>query len=149
MKTFLNPIELDLKHVRVIVQGMLRIAHSDGAHVRELVLIRQFYESCRSDAQGLAEFSDLEKAPFDAEVACEVLDTPELRATFLGSCYLVAYADGTLSELEATTLATLVQELGLDAELVNETRERVKDQLLMQVSRSSNLEALKRIAQKL
>ena len=74
---FLNPVELDLKHVRLIVQGMVRVAQSDGMHERELVLIRQFYESCRADEKGLAEYSDLVKTPLDVEVARDVLDTPE------------------------------------------------------------------------
>src|SRR4029079_12363126 len=106
---FLNPVYLELKHVRVIVQGMVKVANSDGAHERELVLIRQFYESCRADEQGLAEFSDLVKAPLDIDVARDVLATPDLKATFLASCYLVAYADGELSKQESEALAQLVQ----------------------------------------
>lgn len=149
MKAFLNPVDLDLQHVRVIVQGMLRVAHSDGVHIRELVLIREFYESCRADAKGLADFSDLEKSPFDVEVAREVLNTPALKETFLGSCYLVAYADGAVSNGEANTLAALAQELGIDASTVKNVSEMVKDSLLQQVARSANLEALQRIAQKL
>lgn len=149
MKAFLDPVDLDLQHVRVIVQGMLRVAHSDGAHVRELVLIRGFYESCRADAKGLADFSDLEKAPFDVEVAREVLNTPLLKQTFLASCYLVAYADGAISPGEATTLAALGQDLAIDAATVKNVSEQVKDSLLQQVARSANLEALQRIAAKL
>ena len=60
MTDILDPIDLDLNQVRVIVQGMVRVAHADGAHERELVLIREFYESCRSDVKGLADFRDLE-----------------------------------------------------------------------------------------
>jgi hypothetical protein len=149
VKAFLDPVDLDLQHVRVIVQGMLRVALSDGAHVRELVLIREFYESCRADAKGLADYSDLEKMPFDVDVAREVLTTPELKQTFLGSCYLVAYADGAVSPGEATTLAVLAQDLGIDAATVKNVSELVKDSLLQQVARSANLEALQRIASKL
>jgi tellurite resistance protein len=149
VKAFLDPVDLDLQHVRVIVQGMLRVAHSDGVHVRELVLIRQFYESCRADAEGLADFSDLERTPFDVEVAREVLRTPALKEAFLGSCYLVAYADGAISPGEASVLAVLAQELGMDAQTVNTISERVKDGLLQQVARSANLPALQRIADKL
>jgi uncharacterized membrane protein YebE (DUF533 family) len=149
VKAFLDPVDLDLQHVRVIVQGMLRVAHSDGVHVRELVLIREFYESCRADAKGLADFSDLEKAPFDVEVAREVLNTPELKETFLGSCYLVAYADGAVSAGEATTLAALAHDLGIDQATVKTISERVKDSLLQQVARSANLEALQRISKNL
>jgi uncharacterized membrane protein YebE (DUF533 family) len=146
---FLNPVALELKHVRVIVQGMVRVARSDGTHERELVLIRQFYESCRAEEKGLADFSDLLSAPFDADVARDVLDTGELKATFLASCYLVAYADGELSDAEKKTLAELVRELGVDKKSADEVRELVKDQLLMQIARSTNLNALKQVAAKL
>jgi uncharacterized membrane protein YebE (DUF533 family) len=146
---FLNPVDLELKHVRVIVQGMLRVANSDGAHERELVLIRQFYESCRADEQGIAEFTDLLKAPLDVDVARDVLATPDLKATFLASCYLVAYADGELSKPEQDALAQLVRDLGIDAETAENVRELVKDQLLMKIARSTNLGALKKVAARL
>jgi tellurite resistance protein len=146
---FLNPVDLELKHVRVIVQGMVRVANSDGAHERELVLIRQFYESCRADEQGIADFSDLLKAPLEVDVARDVLSTADLKATFMASCYLVAYADGELSKPEQDALAQLVRDLGIDAETAENVRELVKDQLLMKIARSSNLGALKKVAAKL
>jgi uncharacterized membrane protein YebE (DUF533 family) len=146
---FLNPVELDLKHVRVIVQGMVKVANSDGAHERELVLIRQFYESCRADEQGLAEFSDLLNAPLDVDVARDVLSTADLKATFLASCYLVAYADGELSKPETEVLAQLARDLSIDAKTADNVRELVKDQLLMKIARSTNLGALKKVASKL
>jgi hypothetical protein len=61
----------------------------------------------------------------------------------------VAYADGAVSPQEATTIDALALELGFAPALVVETRELIKDQLIMQIARSSNLEALKSIAQKL
>lgn len=146
MTDILDPIDLDLSQVRVIVQGMLRVAHADGAHDRELVLIRQFYESCRSDVKGLADFHDLEQAPFDAQVAAEVLATDALRKSFLASCYLVAYADGQVSEGELAEIDKLVKELGIDEKFARETRDRIKDMLVMQLARSANVEALQKIS---
>jgi uncharacterized membrane protein YebE (DUF533 family) len=149
MKALMNPVELELRHVRVIVQGMMRVAHSDGAHPRELELIRAFYEGCRADAEGLAEFGDLANVPYDAESAKEVLDTPALKSALLTSCFLVAYADGNVSDSEAKTIAEMGKELGLDDAAIAETRERVKDQLLRQLTGSANLSALARIASRL
>ena len=142
MKSFLDPVDLDLQHVRVIVQGMVQVAHSDGAHQRELVLIRAFYDSCRDDAKGLAYFADLERTAFDAEVAREVLDTEALKLTFMASCFLVAYADGYVSDGERRALADLAKGAGISDAMVAHAQEVVKDQLLLQVARSSNLEAL-------
>jgi uncharacterized membrane protein YebE (DUF533 family) len=149
MTSFLDPVDLDLKHVRVIVQGMVRVAQSDGMHQRELVLIREFYEACRSDAKGLADFADLANTPFDAEAARETLDSQALKLTFLASCYLVAYADGSVSDAETKALDELVKSVGVDADTAKLARELVKDQLLQQLARSNNLEALKNIAKSL
>jgi uncharacterized membrane protein YebE (DUF533 family) len=146
VKSFLDPVDLELSHVRVIVQGMTHVAHADGAHQRELVLIREFYEACRDDAKGLTNFADLTNTPFDVEVAREVLVDEPLKLTFLTSCFLVAYADGHVSEGEISAIDKLVKDLGIDPPLAVRARELVKDQLLLQLARSSNLEALKGIA---
>jgi uncharacterized membrane protein YebE (DUF533 family) len=145
MKSFLEPVDLDLPHVRVIVQGMVQVAHSDGAHQRELLLIREFYESCRDDAKGLADFGDLAKTAFDAEVAREVLDSDMLKLTFMVSCYLVAYADGHVTEGERRALEELAQGAGIGDAIAAHAQELVKDQLLLQVVRSANLPALQGI----
>jgi uncharacterized membrane protein YebE (DUF533 family) len=149
MKSILEPLDLDLPHVRVIVQGMVQVAQSDGAHERELLLIREFYESCRDDAKGLADFGDLAKTPFDAEVAREVLDSDLLKLTFLVSCYLVAYADGHVSDGERRALEELTKGAGIGDAVAAHAQELVKDQLLMQVVRSANLPALQGIVKAL
>lgn len=147
MTKFLEPVELELKHVRVIVRGMVRVAESDGAHVRELTLIREFYESCRADVAGLADFADITKVPFDQLDAKEAIDSDQLKLVFLSSCYLVAYADGHVSKEEQSALDDLTKQLGISSEIEKQARELVKDQLLMQLSRSQNLPALQKIAQ--
>lgn len=149
MSGFLEPVDLDLNQVRVIVRGMVRVAHSDGAHERELVLIREFYEGCRAEVKGLADFADVARGPFDAAEAGEQLSSDALKLTFLVSCYLVAYADGHVSDGEKKVLAELVKELGVSEALSTQAQDLVKDQLLMQLARSANLEALKDIAAKL
>ncbi len=146
MGGFLEPIDLDLNQVRVIVRGMVRVAHADGAHERELVLIREFYEGCRAEVKGLADFADVTRGPFDAHEAQEQLSTDALKLTFLASCYLVAYADGQVSPGETRALAELVKELNISEAQAGQARELVKDQLLMQLARSANIEALKGIA---
>ena len=149
MTTFLNPVDLELKHVRVIAQSMLRIANSDGQHRRELMLIREFYEACRAEVAGLFDFELLMRTPFDASEAKEALSTPDLKLTCLVSALLVAYADGHVSTAEAKALSGLTDDIGAAPELLEEARELVKDQLLMQLARSDNLEVLRAIAAKL
>jgi tellurite resistance protein len=149
MTTFLNPVDLELKHVRVIVQSMLRIANSDGQHRRELMLIREFYEACRAEVSGLFDFELLVRTPFEPSEAQAALATPDLKLTCLVSALLVAYADGHVSTAEGKALALLMEDIGATPELLEEARDLVKDQLLLQLARSDNIEALREIASKL
>jgi tellurite resistance protein len=139
-------VPLTLPEVQVLVRAMHRVAHSDGAHERELVLLKEFYEACRAEVSGLTEYAELTRLPFDPEMAKEVLDTAELQQMLLTSCYFLAFADGKLSPQEKQVIADMVKELGIDAKLAAETLELTKDALLQQISRIANVPALKRVA---
>ena len=137
---------LTLHQVQVLVRAMHRVAHSDGAHERELVLLKEFYEASRAAVAGLTDYAELTRMPFDPAMAREVIDTPELQLLLLRSCYFLAYADGQLSPQEKAVIAALVSEIGIDAKLAAEARELTKDSLLQQISRLQNVPALKKVA---
>ena len=137
---------LTLPQVQVLVRAMHRVAHSDGVHERELVLLKEFYEACRAEVSGLTEYAELVRMPFDAALAKEVIDTPELQIMLLRSCYFLAFADGTLSDAEKKAIAAIVAEVGIDAKLAEQARELTKDALLQSISRLNNVPALKRVA---
>jgi len=145
MTDLLDTVDLDLNQVRVIVQAMVRVAHADGAHERELVLIREFYEACRNDVRGLADFQDIQRAPFDAVIARESITTEALQQTLLASCYLVAYADGEVSDGELTAIDEIAGELGIGADTLAKSRERIKDLLVMQLARGASVESLQKL----
>ena len=149
MLASLHETPLSLSQIQVLVSAMSRVAHSDGAHERELVLLREFYEACRQDVQGLTEFAELARVPFDPALAKEVLVGTELQLLLLRSCYFLAYADGKLSDPEKKVIAALVSELGIDAKVATEARELTKDALLQQISRNGNIDALKTVAAEL
>ena len=142
----LTQTALTLPQVQVLVRAMHRVAHSDGAHERELVLLREFYEACRADVEGLTEYVELVRMPFDAAMAKEVLDTPELQLLLLRSCYFLAFADGELSAAEKEAIGAIVSEVGIEAKLAADARELTKDALLQHISRIANVPALKRVA---
>jgi uncharacterized membrane protein YebE (DUF533 family) len=148
---FVNPSEaaLTLPQVQLLVRAMHRVAHSDGAHERELVLLKEFYEACRAEVSGLTDYAELTRMPFDPVMAKEVLDTPQLQMTLLRSCYFLAYADGVLSDPEKQAIAAIASEAGIDAKLANEARELTKDALLQHISRLANVPALQRVAAEL
>jgi uncharacterized membrane protein YebE (DUF533 family) len=125
---------------------MYRVAHSDGAHERELVLLKEFYEACRAEVSGLTEYAELTRMPFDPVMAKEVIDTPQLQLLLLRSCYFLAYADGMLSNEEKQAIAKIIAEAGIDLKIAVQARELTKDALLQQISRSANVPALQRVA---
>jgi uncharacterized membrane protein YebE (DUF533 family) len=150
MINILNPNDLDLDQMRVILQGMLRVARADGANDSELVLIRDYYEACRSEVKGLADFEQLLRAPYDAALATSVLNSglnsEQLKQRLLASCFLVAYVDGAVSAAEQSAISELIRELDIDEAMVANTHEHIKQLLLTQLSQVSDLETLQRIA---
>ena len=149
MTTTIEPVDLDINQVSVIVQGMVRVAGADGIHERELALIREFYDACRADVKGLVAFDDIQLEPFDAKKARAALHTDSLQQSFLASCYLLAYADGVVSQKELDEIDVLVRELGIGEEIAKTTRDLIKDILVMQLAKSDNMEALQKISSEL
>ena len=149
MTTTIEPVDLDLNQVRVIVQGMVRVAGADGIHERELALIREFYEACRTDVKGLVDFDDVHLEKFDPKTARAALNTEAVQQSFLASLYLLAYADGVVSQKELDEIDVLVKELEISDEIAKTTRDLIKDILVMQLAKSDNIEALQKISSEL
>jgi uncharacterized membrane protein YebE (DUF533 family) len=141
-----DDIQLGLNHVQVIVRGMYAVAKSDGVHETELVMMQGFYESCRSDDDGLTSFKELIEVPLDLAEAKEALDTDALRQAFLKSCLFLAFADGVYSDGEKKAVRQLAAGVGLSESDVSSLESVVKGELLRQVSRVQNMESLKEVA---
>jgi hypothetical protein len=85
----------------VIAAAMREVAEVDGMHPAEAQLINQF-------VGGLP--------PLEGNVDISLLDTEELRLTYVKSMVLVAYADGVLTDLERDLVAKKSAEVGVNAE---------------------------------
>ncbi len=149
MQTFMPSVELGLNQVQVIVRGMYVVAQCDGVHATELVLLREFYESCRADARGLASFDELMRAEFDAEEAKDILNTPALRETFLRSCLFLAFADGEFSASERACIDSFSSALGASGERLAELTDEVRGHLIRQIATIQNVDALAQVAKNL
>jgi hypothetical protein len=149
MQELFAGIDLGLNHVQVIVQGMMGVARCDGVHQTEQVLVKQFYEACRTDAGGLADFEDLARTPFNAESARDVLDSDALRQVFLKSCVLLAHADGKYTEAERKQVSQYASLLKVEPTALQTIEEEVSGILLRQISRIQNLDALRSVASEL
>jgi uncharacterized membrane protein YebE (DUF533 family) len=149
MENLFDPTQLGLNHVQVIVRGMIAVAQSDEVHATELVLVREFYDACRAETDGLADFEDVVGQPLDRTQMVDVLDTPELRRIFLQSCLFLAYADGTYSSAERRLIAELAGHLGVPEGELDELDERIRDLLLRQIAAINNVDALRVVAEEL
>ena len=84
-----------------IAAGMREVSVADGAHPGESAMIDEF-------ERGLP--------PGRPVVDLQSLTTPELRAAFVQSIVLVAYADGSVSEVERELVRRYAFQLGFDEE---------------------------------
>jgi uncharacterized membrane protein YebE (DUF533 family) len=147
MDEFFNTVNLGLNHVQIIIRGMYAVAKADEVHQTELILIREFYDGCRRDVEGLADFDDVIAQEFDSEVAAEILTTPTLRHTLLKSCILLAFADGGFSPEERDVIEQMATDLGVSDDELKRIREEVQDFLIQQISMIQNMDALREVVQ--
>ncbi|MEY4509367.1 MAG: hypothetical protein RLZZ450_1489 [Pseudomonadota bacterium] len=149
MHPFQKKLTLGLNHVQVLVRGMFAVARCDGVHATELVLLREFYEGCRADVDGLASFEDVISVELDADSARDVLDTDELRELFLRSCLLLAFADGVFSPAERQLLVELATLLGVTPERRAELEDEARSYLLQRIAHIHNVDALQDVVKEL
>lgn len=137
---------LGINHIQVFVRGMYDLACTDGAHAAEMVMLRGFYDDCQREAHALTDFDDLIKLPFDLVEAKRVLDTPELKAAFLQSCVLLAYADGKYTPGERARVRAYAGELGVTSEVLESIELSVTDGLMQNLLKVQNVDALREVA---
>ncbi|HKY92231.1 MAG TPA: TerB family tellurite resistance protein, partial [Nevskiaceae bacterium] len=141
-----DDVALGINHIQAIVRGMNEVAKLDGVHDAEAVMLQQFYGTCQLDSGALTSFRELVNGPFDIAEAARVLETPERKAVFLKSCILLAYADGRYSQAERDKVRSFADGLGVPAAATLALEESVADQLLQNIARISNVDALKEVA---
>jgi len=147
----INPANahLELPQLQAIVRAMYEVALTDGVHDAERVLLRGFYDGIQQDAQALTSFDDLIKVPFDLHAIADTFKTPEQEAALLHSCLLLAHADGNYSTAERNKIASFAVALGVSASDLAQLEDAVSDHLLQQISRITNVDALREVAGKM
>lgn len=138
--------ELGINHIQIIVRAMHEVAKLDGVHDAEAVMLREFYGACQRDTGALTSFEELGRGDFDLDEARRILDTPERKAAMLRSCLLLAYADGRYSTNEREKIRGFADALGLPAAATLSLEESVADQLMQNIARISNVDALREVA---
>ncbi len=137
---------LGINHIQMIVRAMHEVAKLDGVHDGEAVMLREFYSACERDSGALTSFEELVRGGFDLKEAKRILDTPERKSALLRSCLLLAYADGRYSNPEREKIRGFADGLGVPAAATLAMEESVADQLMQNISRISNIDALRKVA---
>jgi uncharacterized membrane protein YebE (DUF533 family) len=139
-------MNLELDHLQAIVSAMHDLATTDGIHDTEKVMLQGFYENCQRDSGALASYADLTRNPFDITTVAALFDSHERKAALIHSCVLLGYADGQYSNGERAKVAHFAQALGLSPDALKQLEEAVSDQLLQQISRTTNTDSLRQVA---
>lgn len=138
---------LNLQQAQLLVTGLHEVARVDGVTPAEDVMIRQFYEACRSETDALADYDNLSRAVFDPEATAAAFNTPESRALFISTCVFLGYADGHFTAPERIRLGEIAVALGVSAAEYAAIAETVHDQLIGQFAHVQNVEALQAVSQ--
>ena len=133
----MNPIQdknLSPLEALQLAKAMVAVARVDGFNPAEEVLIRQFYESTRTDS--MPTTNEFIKASSEALTSDEDLTlalkgcSPAFAETLVMMCFMAGYADGRLSDGELLLITKIATAAGVDSGALAACRAQVQDALL-------------------
>ncbi len=133
--------------ISAAIRLMLHIAHVDGAKTaEEVALIRGFYDDCRAAGTDLPAFETL-AAGHDV-AAADMADAGQ-RDLLVALCFMVAYADGELSDAERRAIGAVATRLEVGEVRGEAILAQVKDTMLASLSRLPDAESVAAVAREL
>ena len=139
---FTSERDLNAAEALLIARAMVKVSASDGVDERERQLIGEFLKDIGTDKS----FDDLSKEDFNVEAAKGELE-PEVRLMMIEGCWLVAFADGKVTEIEKEIIGKYAA--ALEEENVETIREQVLDKFIQSLSHIKNIEALAEVTKRL
>src|SRR5262249_1585292 len=138
---FFPQTELSQSEAEAIAQGLFAVARADGLHPREGALIADFYQDAVA-GDVTASLASLERLPDPTgpQLAAQ-LARKEVRQLFIKTAWLLAYADGKVSDAERAKIGAYAQALEVGDADSKRLEEGVKDFLLGQLTHLQNVEA--------
>lgn len=144
MSDFFPEFEVRDDQAEAIERGLYAIASADGqVHERELALISALLAR-PADAAALARAPKLSAADLAA-----ILSSVELRALFVKTAILLAYADGSYGAGESKLINEYCKALGVGDELRARLELEVKEHMLGELSHLANTESVAKVAKDL
>ncbi|MGB7990911.1 MAG: TerB family tellurite resistance protein [Candidatus Methylophosphatis roskildensis] len=150
MMPFDSSARLNAMQQALATRAMLAIAHVDPANIEEEVaLIRAFFEDV-TQGEAKASFDELlADARKPVSLSAEMFPDPVQKDLVVGSCLMVAYADGTLSQAERAAVESVAQQIGMSGERLSQLVEIVQDHLLAQLSGLPDAQSVVKVGQEL
>lgn len=147
MNDFFPEITVTQPAAEAIARGLYAVAKVDGVHEREAALVASFWADVGGGAGALAE---LERgAAISAPELSAALTSGELRTLFIKSAYLLAWADGKVTDAERRVISEFGKALGVQGGDLGKLEAAVKEYLLSHLSPVKNVDAVAQIAKKL
>lgn len=142
--------QLDAAQRALATQAMLTIAYVDAASTQEEVaLIRTFFEDVTERESQISFAELLANARKSVSLTSEMFPAPAQKDLVIGSCLMVAYADGVLSPAEREATASLARQIGISEERFSQLVEIVQDHLLAQLSGLPDAQSVVKVGQEL
>ena len=141
---FFTEIDIDQAQAEAIARGLFAVARVDGVHEREPALIASFYGDTGGGGRSLAELEAREPIK-PAELAAG-LPSADHRRLFVKTAILLAWADGTVTAAERSSIEQYASALGVAKDELARLEDGVKDFLLGQVAHLTNTAATRKVA---
>jgi hypothetical protein len=145
---FFPEVDVSALQAEAIARGLYAVAMVDGVHERELSLITEFYRGAVEGSSSLAASLD-RVGPLDPKDVAQLLLGPTHRQLFVKAAYLLAWADGEVSEGERTRIAEFAEALDVAPDIQWQLEAQVKDFLLRPLASLENVETVTKVAKKL
>lgn len=111
MKDQFEHLNMSQAQTEWFCRGLVDLAHADGLHETELEVIEEF---CRSSQLDNVDLEAMAEQGFDIAAAAAAL-TGDARDAFFTTCFILAYADGQLSTIEADRLEAYANTFSYEA----------------------------------
>lgn len=122
--------DLSPAQVKQLTNAMLSVAMVDGLNPAEAALIRQFYDSARSDDMLPTDAVMDDQAAHQFNLGELAGSSPEFADTLVLMSLMTAYADGSLSQGERELVDSIAGATGMDGERLAKHLAQVQNDLI-------------------
>ena len=133
-------LNLTAQETEWFCRGLMDLANSDGVHESEIEIIEEFYADGKLDdaaVKGLLE-EGFSTSDAKAHLQGDTLDA------FMTTCFLLAYADGQLSNVEESRLNAYAEAFDYDATKMSQAHDEARQFLIRSLAEELKNHALVR-----